>query len=251
MARGFVLRCRSKTTARGTFNRWLTRLKAQPLPSLRVTLQRQRQVESLLRKKVIKVDGARRALRAALEQNQTNLEPLLNAVSSDQFEIDTDNQLHFKQAAVSERIGSKRSITYFDQFMAHLTDASKADCETQLQKVRAGSQDQAFIKLTALSPKQGREMSLLLQRANQTRIKAVLIPVKSNTQSPERTAPEALQSLSNEAACLTDLSGIIEWHNDAFLQLTGASQRDCLGAHLAAFVPVTLSEHQIRAFYQD
>ena len=255
MARGFVLRCSTKATPRSTLSRWLTRLNTQPLPSLRITLQRQRRVESSLRKKVTEGDGARRALQAALDQIQTNLARLLNTINADQFDIEADNQLHHRQGAASERIGAKHGITDFDQFTAHLTDASKADCETQLQKVRAGIQTQAFINLTTLAPKQGPKMKLLLQRANQTRVKAALIPVTANPQTLARTPPEALsealQALSNEAACLTNLGGIIEWHNDAFLQLTGAREHNCLGARLAEFVPVTLSENQLRAFYQD
>jgi len=255
LSNGFELNCIVKSSPQAGFNRWLKRLTARPLAALRVTLQRQRLAESILRKKVADSAQAARALRVTLEQTQISLEQLLIANKSDQFEIDTDNQLHPIHTETLNPIRSSQGITYFAQLTAQLTDASRADCEAALQKIRARSQGTAFITLISLATKLGPEKHLLLQRGPQDCVQAALIQAPENS-DPSKLIPsialsEVLQTLSNEAACLTNAGGVIEWHNRAFQHLTGIRQPNCLGANLASFVPSALSDNQLRMFYQD
>lgn len=255
LSNGFELNCSVKVRVKEAFGRWLKRLNARPLSSLRVALQRQRRAESLLRKKVLAAARAQRTLHAKLGQTQISLEQLLNAIKSDQFEIDTDNQLHPQPSKTIEPIRSNLAITYFDQLTAQLTAANRKDCETLLQKVRAGSQDHAFITLIPLNTEPGLEKGLLLQRGPHNRVKAALIHTRETPKTTGLTAStalsEVLQTLSNEAACLTNGRGIIEWHNRAFQHLTRTLEPNCLGAHLARFVPSALSDNQLHSFYQD
>ena len=252
LAQGFELNCRVETPVRASLNRWLKRLWARPLTALRVALQHQRRAESLLRRRVAAAAQTQRTLGAALAQTQMSLEHLLSLVASVQFEIDADNQLHAK---TPESIKSTLGVTYFDQLMARLTDTSQADCEIALQTVRAGAQDQTFVQLTPLDKSLGREKLLFLSRGSDTRVQAALIQASARAEtSASRPSPElseALQTLSKEAACITDARGIITWHNPTFLHLTGSLETNCLGAHLATFVPSTLSDNQLRTFYQD
>ncbi len=255
LTNGFELNCRVETRVRASFNRWRKRLNAKPLTALRVALQHQRRAESLLRKKMADSAQTQRALQTTLKQTQSSLEQLLTANKSDQFEIDADNQLHPKHAKTLEPTRSNLGITYFEQLTAQLTDASRADCEAALHKARTGSQNQALVKLIPLKPELGLEKHLLLQRGSHDRVQAALIQAQEDSERsglmPSIALSEVLQTLSNEAACLTNARGIIEWHNRAFQHLTGTRQVNCLGANLAAFVPSALSDNQLRLFYQD
>ena len=255
LSNGFELNCRVEARLGASFNRWLKRLNARPLTALRVALQLQRRAESLLRKKVADSDQTQRALQTTLKQTQMSLEQLLTTIESDQFEIDADNQLHAKDVKTLASIRSSLGITYFDQFTARLTDSSRSDCETALQKIRAGALDQTFITLRPLNQALGHKKHLLLARGPHNRVQAALVQArdipKPSALIPTTALSEVLQTLSTEAACLTDARGIIKWHNRAFLHLTGTQQPNCLGADLAEFVPSALSDNQLRMFYQD
>ncbi|MDC1328442.1 hypothetical protein N8291_03860, partial [Pseudomonadales bacterium] len=136
-----------------------------------------------------------------------SLEQLLTTIESDQFEIDADNQLHAKDVKTLASIRSSLGITYFDQFTARLTDSSRSDCETALQKIRAGALDQTFITLRPLNQALGHKKHLLLARGPHNRVQAALVQArdipKPSALIPTTALSEVLQTLSTEAACLT------------------------------------------------
>ena len=79
-----------------------------------------------------------------------------------------------------------------------------------------------------LKPELGLEKHLLLQRGSHDRVQAALIQAQEDSERsglmPSIALSEVLQTLSNEAACLTNARGIIEWHNRAFQHLTGTDK---------------------------